>query len=105
MKGFLRKCYQVGSKPIWPAKRSAQLKRKFAKVNPEGVHDERFAQFTLQGELKPGNRKAYAINGEEFDVDEDTFVVGVLRVGCTAKVRGNINPGVGKCATRIVVVK
>lgn len=61
-------------------------------------------EFRVQGEIANGKRTKYSINGEDFEVDDDTWVVGVLRCGAKARVRGITKPGVGKCATKITIL-
>jgi len=65
----------------------------------------RLGTFEIQGLIKPGSSKRFAIGDEEFDINSNTWVVGVLEVGSIAKVKGIIKPGMGKFATKVSITK
>src|SRR5258708_29038142 len=52
------------------------------------------AVFDLQGVLELRDGGGYAIEGEEFTVSADTWVVGVPKHGVMAKVKGTFEEGV-----------
>lgn len=51
------------------------------------------SMFTLEGRLSPGQHSKYAINGQDFVLNEDTWVVGVPKLGVVAKVSGTVRSG------------
>lgn len=63
----------------------------------------RTPSFYLEGQLRSGKATMFSINGEDIHTGEDTFVVGELKLGLAAKVKGSIREGDQKYATSIVV--
>ena len=60
-------------------------------------------RFSLTGELSPGKRTLYAINGIDFQVDTNTWVVGELTCGASVSVCGVYRKGTERYATRITL--
>ncbi|RMG44484.1 MAG: hypothetical protein D6719_01760 [Candidatus Dadabacteria bacterium] len=79
-------------------KRFIRLKKQFNPHNrpPSG-------QFSLQGIVQPGDRTSYSINGHDFVVTSNTWIIGKLHIGAIAQVKGVVITGIGKCATKIIV--
>lgn len=67
-----------------------------------GVLKNSGPRFSLSGELKPGKNTQYSINGVDFSVSDKTLVVGSLRIGGHASVRGFINNG-AKQASKLIL--
>lgn len=61
------------------------------------------AHFTMEGRVTAGEHSPFAINGEDFTVGSDTWIVGDIRLGVTARIKGMIRNGRDRHATSIVV--
>lgn len=61
--------------------------------------------FSLEGVLSRGINTSYAIDGLDFKVSSDCWVVGRLEIGAQVKVRGPVSRDGERCATSIVVTK
>ena len=60
--------------------------------------------FSLEGQLRTGNRTTYSLQGEDFALGTDTFVLGVPRIGASARVKGVIRNGGEKIATSMTII-
>lgn len=64
--------------------RRARIARKSANANPAVAT----RSFIMNGLLEKGTGTPFAIGGEDFVIDENTWVFGDVRVGTLATVRG-----------------
>jgi hypothetical protein len=62
------------------------------------------SSFRLQGTLKPGERTDYSVDGEDFEITRETWIMGELTYGSAVQVKGIFKPGIGRFATKITVV-
>jgi hypothetical protein len=60
-------------------------------------------EFAFEGELRNGRKMICSVNGEDFIITPNTWVVGNLEVGCQVKVKGCTQVGNERYATSIVV--
>lgn len=116
--GFLNKCcewgskaYEIGSKPIViPEDSQAHkvlsnyLENKEKNRIVELTSQETLNRFTIVGRVQHGSKTRLAINGSDFAITDETWVIGVLAAGTIAKVEGVIVPGVGRIARKVKVV-
>lgn len=72
-------------------------------AQPRTGNSQRVLQFELHGKVVSGNRTMYAVDGEDIEIDVNTWIIGVLKIGSFAKVRGIVQSGVGKYATKITI--
>ena len=112
VKTFIKRCYEIGNTPIWelktlganrpatnsPAQRKKETKRSAARDSGG------YQVFSVEGLIQSGITAKYSINGEEFDINGDTWVVGVIRLGAMAKVRGTTKVGRPRIATKVVIL-
>lgn len=79
-----------------------QMKRKRKRAkNKEGQAGIR--AFTLNGRLREGKGTPFAVDGEDFVIGPNTWILGEVEIGALAKVKGYIR-GLGEReATSIVV--
>jgi len=63
----------------------------------------RTPSFYLEGELRSGKLTMFSVNGEDITTGGDTWVVGELKLGLAAKVKGAIQDDGKKYATSIVL--
>ncbi len=103
VKSFLKACYDLGNTPVWDPVKKASGKVKSQREKPKTEPTEKTTHFSLRGEIQPGRATKYSINGQDFEVLGSTWVVGVIEFGVIAKVKGNIKPGLGKCAREVVI--
>lgn len=84
---------------------SPQLQRKLCSATSRGRGGSTLTArtFMLRGVLKNGTRTRYSINSEDFMITDETWVVGTPTIGAGAQVKGIIFPGIGYCATKVVV--
>ncbi len=61
--------------------------------------------FSMHGEVKIGPERQYTIQGKEFSIGPETWIVGKFEIGALAKVRGTVNHLGKPYATSIVVTK
>jgi hypothetical protein len=61
--------------------------------------------FTLEGEVRTGKDTLYSIDGEDFDMDDSTFMFGELRVGSQAIVKGHLLAGNIRHATSVKITQ
>lgn len=61
-------------------------------------------QFFLEGEITPGLKTSYAIEGIDFVIGADSWVIGAITIGAHAKVKGQIICG-ERQATTVMVTK
>ena len=87
---------------IDPTRRGSKSVFSISRRLPQKFYD-RGEPFTLQGLIGYGSGTEFAINGEDFHVTHETWVIGKIRIGAPAKVTGIARPGVGRCAAKIVV--
>lgn len=79
------------------------------KQNPQGLQgktDNKQKQrvtFDLEGEIRTGQSGMFAVNGEEFVLDDQTWVFGNIAQGAKAMVHGVFRNGGERYATKIVV--
>lgn len=66
---------------------------------------QRKITFTLEGEVKTGIDTMYSIDGEDFDMDDSTFMFGDLSVGSQAIVKGHLLAGNIRHATSVKVTQ
>lgn len=59
--------------------------------------------FTLQGKLEPGEDSAFSINGQDFVLDDSTWMIGELVFGARATIKGVISERGERLAKSIVV--
>ncbi len=60
-------------------------------------------QFSMVGELRKEGAGRWSVNGESFVVDKDTEVVGSLKAGQAAEVRGYLKYGKVKRARQVLM--
>lgn len=60
-------------------------------------------KFELEGQLKTGPTGKMLVNGEEFILDEQTWVFGNIANGAHASVQGVFGNGGERYATKIVI--
>lgn len=66
---------------------------------------QRKITFTLEGEIKTGTETLYSVDGEDFDMDDSTFMFGELRVGSQAIVKGHLLAGNIRHATSVKITQ
>jgi hypothetical protein len=66
---------------------------------------QRKITFTLEGEVRTGADTPYSIDGEDFDMDDSTFMFGELRVGSQAIVKGHLLAGNIRHATSVKITQ
>ena len=112
LSGILTKPISLGSpRPKSREKiRSEALKRMGKAAKP--AVSESFEQplvrkvtFTLEGEVRTGKDTMYSIDGEDFDMDDSTFMFGELRVGSQAIVKGHLLAGNIRHATSVKITQ
>lgn len=59
--------------------------------------------FNMQGKLEPGEDSAFSINGQDFVLDDSTWMIGELVFGARATIKGVINEHGERLAKSIVV--
>ncbi len=69
-------------------RRREKRKGKRQPAQLEGKMGETAQQFTLKGVIERGSRTPYALNGNDFSLDSDTWIFGEVRVGAEATVIG-----------------
>jgi hypothetical protein len=84
--------------PIRRAAASAATKTAAAAA-AQGSH----AQFSLMGTLERGASSKFAVRGEEFVVDNNTWIFGQLNVGAEVMVQGVFRKGDERYAKKIIV--
>lgn len=72
---------------------------------PKVVEDSPLSTFRLQGLLRPGNRTQHSVDGEDFHITKDTWIIGDLNYGCMVQVKGVLKLGQGRIATKITIVR
>lgn len=82
--------------PEMEAALHAQARVLFDRIKSQGP------RFNLIGEVQPGVKSKYSINGEDFDISQKTRVYGSLNIGSYATVSGDIINGLKQA--RIVQV-
>ena len=77
-----------------PEARLAEVRRKRAAARiaksasvPSSARAPRQEHSVLQGKLEPGRMTPFAIAGQDFVIDSDTWMFGEVRVGATAQVQ------------------
>ena len=78
---------------VLPLERTDRLPHRMTRIG--GKASAVPQQLTLRGIITTGKRAPYAVNGDEFYITDDTWIVGDLEVGCIAEVRGHYVIGVG----------
>ena len=67
-------------------------------------HQASARHITLEGEISHGLNKEYAINGHEFTLHPDAWIIGELKIGCVARVKVPlVNHEEGEVTTAIVL--
>lgn len=61
-------------------------------------------QFALEGLMQPGTESQFCINGKDFFITHDTWIVGEIEPGAYASVRGPLRAG-KRIATKLVIIK
>lgn len=101
---LIQRCYEIGNTPVWGnVKQPSRSKlRKSARSKLKNAKD-RAVRFKLEGAITRGTNTPYAVDGEDFKIDGNTWIVGDMRLGASAKVSGVISPANGKKASKIIV--
>ena len=99
-----------GGRPNREKIRSEALKRMGKSVPTKRSQElappaQRKITFTLEGEVRTGADTLYSIDGEDFDMDDSTFMFGELRVGSQAIVKGHLLAGNIRHATSVKVTQ
>lgn len=109
-KGFFNDVRQILNKPVplpevftTPLFESTQNKPK--KQIQAKDQKPKQAQFCLEGILKVGQNSEFSINGEDFIINHETWIVGDVEYGKKAKVQGLIKPAVAKVARKVTIIK
>ena len=61
-------------------------------------------RFALEGAIQAGTNSPFSINGKDFSITDDTWVVGDLEIGAYASVRGPLKGG-KRVATKVVIYR
>ncbi|MBL7661686.1 hypothetical protein JNK13_02930 [bacterium] len=64
-----------------------EIPKPLSRVNYVVKHEQRRAKELLRGILNPGTKYRYSIEGEEFEVHNETLIIGELRFGARASAR------------------
>jgi hypothetical protein len=59
--------------------------------------------FNLKGLLQRGRRSVFSVNGEDFFISPETWIVGDPTVGQIVEVHGIVRSGLGLQATKLIV--
>ena len=93
------------TKPIQiPGIRSTKPPPKAMGRNTNGQAKTRSGQFVLEGLIEAGRLSRLAIQGKDFEVDSNTWIIGTIEIGALAKVKGTIQFD-KRVALQIVIVK
>lgn len=61
-------------------------------------------QFVLEGPIENGKTSRLAIQGKDFEVDSNTWIIGTIEIGAIAKVKGSMQFD-KRVALQIVILK
>lgn len=65
----------------------------------------RLGDFSVEGTLERGLRCRFSVAGEDFDISDNTWVVGRLEFGAKVKVKGRSDRLGQKQATRVLILE
>jgi hypothetical protein len=100
---ILRRPVYLGHWSTPAGKRERLRKRTIARQQKSGrTGAVRTSERMLEGVVSAGRIKEYAIEGVEFTLAEDAWVIGTFVVGCTARVR--IPPSFGDGDVEVTTV-
>lgn len=75
--------------------------------NKRGAKEEdkssKTRQFILQGKVERGTQTTFAVEGQDFVIDGNTWILGELSLGSFVRVKGTIKNLGERCASSIVV--
>ena len=87
-------------------KRAAKARRRLQDVLERGQTDtEQTVSFTLQGTIDLGPDSSFCIAGNNFVIDDGTWMLGKVALGATATVKGIVEADGKRIARSIVVTK
>jgi len=103
---FLRKCYEIGNTPILGTKKETKVESPLKTLEKHSKNSrDSLARFMDQGIVKRNAQGQFTLNGEDFYIDENTFVVGDITPGDVVRIVGVIRSGKGRYATKVSIVK
>lgn len=87
-------------------KRAAKARRRLKGIlNPTETLEQRAIQFTIQGRIEAGSQTPFAISGNDFAIDDGTWMLGKVSLGATVTVKGVVELDGKRVARSIVVTK
>lgn len=91
---FFRKLSSINVYPLTP--KPKKNVRKAGQLAP--------GAFSFEGILRKGQETTYAINGQDVEISEDTWMIGNMAIGAKASVKGVMRNG-QRQVTKIVIGK
>ena len=84
------------------------IKRSYSKKSSKSANASsakpKIGQFFLEGILQHGNRTRFAIGNRDFEIEPNTWIIGNVEFGSTARVKGSIQ-GEQNIATQVVILR